>query len=285
MSQTATHPRSIAAAALIMTAVTASFYTLWKSEKRRRLRRIVRFIFLYTCGCILTWSSCNSCLRTSTLGECLEILTKRRRPFGRIYTIYLPAKQTLHFGRISNMQFLGRPIIYFHYQADLLMVHPVGRTHLQLAPSRIFTYLCTVFVTAETISSVTRSDVSAPQNPLTRVGRTRDGHDIVIRVIVIGNEGHEHLKILRKIATGEHSLYSTNHALPMFSEFQFEDIVFGFFPKVAGTLGDAYKSWPKNSVGDIVDMITQMLEVCVTAVLLLECCQIFLSRPLCIFTI
>ena len=125
MSQTATLPRSIAAAALVMTAVTASFYTLWKSEKRRRLRRIVRFIFLYTYGCILTWSSCNSCLRTSTLGECLEILTKRRRRFGKIYTIYLLAKQTLHFGRISNTQFLGRPMICFHCQVDSLMEHPI----------------------------------------------------------------------------------------------------------------------------------------------------------------
>ena len=142
-----------------------------------------------------------------------------------------------------------------------------------------------MFVTSNTISSITRSDVCAQQNPLTRVGRTRDGHDIVIRFIVIGNEGHEHLKILRKIATEEHSLYSTNHALPMFSEFQFEDIVFGFFPRVAGTLRDAYKYWAKNSVGDIVDMIMQMLEVCAIVALLLECCLIFLSRPLRIFTI
>ena len=71
----------------------------------------------------------------------------------------------------------------------------------------------------------------------------------------------------------------------MFSEFQFEDIVFGFFPRVAGTLRDAYRYWAKNSVGDIVDMIMQMLEVCPIVALLLECCLIFLSRPLRIFTI
>jgi hypothetical protein len=35
------------------------------------------------------------------------------------------------------------------------------------------------------------------KNGLSRPARTRDGLDVVIRVIVIGNEGHDHLKILR----------------------------------------------------------------------------------------
>jgi hypothetical protein len=83
-------------------------------------------------------------------------------------------------------------------------------------------------------------------------------------VIVIGNEGHDHLKILRTIATGENSLFSNNHALPMFSEFQFEDIIFGIFPKVGadgGEMVETYGDWAKNSVGDIIEMLMQMLEV------------------------
>ena len=94
-----------------------------------------------------------------------------------------------------------------------------------------------------------------------RAARTRDGLDVVIRVIVIGNEGHDHLKIIRTIATGEKSLLSTNHTLPMIMEFQFEDIVFGIFPMVGGEMLYAFGDWPNNSVGDIVDMIMQMLEV------------------------
>ena len=47
----------------------------------------------------------------------------------------------------------------------------------------------------------------------------------------------------------------------MFMEFQFEDIVFGIFPKVGGEVLDAFGFWPKNSVGDIIDMLLQMLEV------------------------
>ena len=70
------------------------------------------------------------------------------------------------------------------------------------------------------------------KNGLSRAGRKQDELDVIIRVIVIGNEGHGHLKILRTIATGENSLFSTNHhALPMFAELQFEDIIFWHFPQ------------------------------------------------------
>jgi hypothetical protein len=99
------------------------------------------------------------------------------------------------------------------------------------------------------------------KNSLSRVARTRDGLDVVVRVIVIGNEGHDHLKILRTIATGENSLFSNNHALPMFAEFQFEDIIFGIFPKVGGEMVSAFSYWANNSVGDIIEMLMQMLEV------------------------
>ena len=47
----------------------------------------------------------------------------------------------------------------------------------------------------------------------------------------------------------------------MFMEFQFEDIVFGIFPKVGAEMSDAFSFWPNISVGDIIDMLMQMLEV------------------------
>jgi hypothetical protein len=47
----------------------------------------------------------------------------------------------------------------------------------------------------------------------------------------------------------------------MVMEFQFEDVVFGIFPKVGGEMSLAFGFWPNNSVGDIVDMLMQMLEV------------------------
>ena len=50
----------------------------------------------------------------------------------------------------------------------------------------------------------------------------------------------------------------------MFAEFQFEDIIFGIFPKVGGEVLSAYDYWAKNSVGDIIEMLMQMLEVSFT---------------------
>ena len=47
----------------------------------------------------------------------------------------------------------------------------------------------------------------------------------------------------------------------MFMEFQFEDVVFGIFPMVGGETSDTFGSWPNNSVGDIIDILLQMLEV------------------------
>jgi hypothetical protein len=47
----------------------------------------------------------------------------------------------------------------------------------------------------------------------------------------------------------------------MFTEFYFDDIVFGIFPKVGTTMEDAYGFWAKNSVGDIIDMLIEESEV------------------------
>ena len=54
----------------------------------------------------------------------------------------------------------------------------------------------------------------------------------------------------------------------MFAEFQFEDIIFGIFPQVGGEIACAYGYWAKNSVGDIIEMLLQMLEVSFTFIVL-----------------
>ena len=50
----------------------------------------------------------------------------------------------------------------------------------------------------------------------------------------------------------------------MFAEFLFEDIIFGIFPKVGWEVKSAFGFWAKNSVGDIIEMLMQMLEVSFT---------------------
>jgi len=86
------------------------------------------------------------------------------------------------------------------------------------------------------------------------------GLNVVIRVAVIGNEGRQHLGILRKLARGTTCLLTENHVVPLWGEAQLEDIVFVISPYVGHSMDECYGGWPKNSVGDIVDMIIQALE-------------------------
>ncbi|CAL1711532.1 unnamed protein product [Somion occarium] len=97
-------------------------------------------------------------------------------------------------------------------------------------------------------------------NPVLRMARTKDGHDVAIRVITVNKDGHEQLNILRKVAASPSSLLSNNHTLPMLRVFEYEDITFGIFPRTAGCMEEAFDSWPKNSVGDVLNMILQALE-------------------------
>jgi hypothetical protein len=96
------------------------------------------------------------------------------------------------------------------------------------------------------------------QNPLIRALRSHGGQDVIMRVVVIGDSGRKHLDILRVLATAPQVLISANHTLPMIREAQLGHITFGVFPLVGYTL---YASWANDSVGDILDMLLQALEV------------------------
>ena len=114
------------------------------------------------------------------------------------------------------------------------------------------------------------------QNALQRPARTKEGLEVIVRVVVVGSDGHDHLKILRKIAAGENSILSNNHTLPMVAELQFEDIIFCLFPKTASAVEETYGYWVKDPVGDVLfEMIMQILsEVSLV---------FFFSRPLVIY--
>ena len=99
------------------------------------------------------------------------------------------------------------------------------------------------------------------QNPLCRAARTDSGLDVVVRVLKIGDQGQEHVEILKTIATGPLAFFSNNHTIPVLEFLDYEDIVFGVFPKVGFRVWEAYDGWPENSVGDVVDMIVQCFEV------------------------
>ena len=84
---------------------------------------------------------------------------------------------------------------------------------------------------------------------------------MVVRVVCIAEEGKDHLKLLRKLSKATRSLLIENHIVPLWGEAQFEDIVFTICPLVGHSMEDCYGCWAKNSVGDIIDMFIQALEV------------------------
>ncbi|RPD56366.1 hypothetical protein L226DRAFT_573966 [Lentinus tigrinus ALCF2SS1-7] len=100
-------------------------------------------------------------------------------------------------------------------------------------------------------------------NALTRAARARDGRDVVIRVLAIGEDGKEHVELLDMIARGPDSLLAINHSLPLLEIIELEDITFGIFPKAGWSLYLAYNFWAKSSVGDILHLFLQCLEALV----------------------
>ncbi len=102
---------------------------------------------------------------------------------------------------------------------------------------------------------------AGPQNALTRAARASDGRDVVFRVMAIGQEGREHVDLLKAFGRGPYSLISANHTLQLLDLIDLDDITFAVFPKVANSCSELYHTWAESSVGDILDMIAQCLEV------------------------
>ncbi|KZT41915.1 hypothetical protein SISSUDRAFT_1042148 [Sistotremastrum suecicum HHB10207 ss-3] len=86
--------------------------------------------------------------------------------------------------------------------------------------------------------------------------RTTDGRDVVIRLIQKGNEGAEHMNVLRTHARGEAAFHSTNHCVPLLHELFLRDMVFGVFPYL-GDRVDYPWFW---DVREAFDFIIQALE-------------------------
>jgi hypothetical protein len=97
------------------------------------------------------------------------------------------------------------------------------------------------------------------QNALSYVARRRDGLDVVVRVLTAGGQGDNHRRILKRIACGQEVLLQDNHVLPLLYELVYQDITFGIFPRVSVCMERSICSWPKNSVGDVLDMIMRAL--------------------------
>ncbi|KAI0636466.1 hypothetical protein C8Q77DRAFT_1246522 [Trametes polyzona] len=101
------------------------------------------------------------------------------------------------------------------------------------------------------------------KNPLYRPARQANGRDVMIRVLAIGERGRTHIAVLEATSMGPYAYFNDNHSVPLLDFVHFQDITFGVFPKVGFRMQEAYGSWAKNSVGDVVDMILQCVEALV----------------------
>jgi hypothetical protein len=91
--------------------------------------------------------------------------------------------------------------------------------------------------------------------------RGKDNKDYIVRVMTSGGEGHDHLRIVRRLSsTFPDNTLSNSHILPMVLEVQFQDITFGFFPKAQYPLEHVLTT-RKSTVDDMVHMVLQALEV------------------------
>ncbi|KZT41920.1 hypothetical protein SISSUDRAFT_1126085 [Sistotremastrum suecicum HHB10207 ss-3] len=86
--------------------------------------------------------------------------------------------------------------------------------------------------------------------------RTSDHRDVVIRLIRKGDDGQEHLEVLRDLARGERAFHAGNHCVPLLDELQLEDMTFAVFPFLADR---ADKPWFYD-FGEVFDFLVQALE-------------------------
>ncbi|PIL28155.1 hypothetical protein GSI_09692 [Ganoderma sinense ZZ0214-1] len=100
-------------------------------------------------------------------------------------------------------------------------------------------------------------------NALTRAARGPDAQDVVLRVLAIGEDGKEHVDLLKTVARSSWSLVNSNHTLPLLDLLALDDITFGVFPMVGYSCSEVYGGWAKSSVRDILEVIAQCLEALV----------------------
>lgn len=130
--------------------------------------------------------------------------------------------------------------------------HPEARPHV----SEFWTEVSPAWQ-ASWLTELTPSVSRTSQSPIHVAARSPTGTDVIIRIVSKGNEGHEHLKILRYLE--QHRQEAENHALPLLDTLHHEpsDSTFAVFP-VAGI----YTDLPYfHRVSEVLDMVRQVLEV------------------------
>ena len=77
----------------------------------------------------------------------------------------------------------------------------------------------------------------------------------------MGSRDREHIEILQLIGQAHYATTNTNHTLPLLELIDFQDITYGVIPKVGFSCRDITLPIHENSVGDVVDVLLQCIEV------------------------
>lgn len=96
------------------------------------------------------------------------------------------------------------------------------------------------------------------QRSIHYAARSKEGKDVVIRLVAKGEDGLEELEILRTVASPPLSTLPANHALPMLMELSKDDMRFAVFPMVSNN--GVTNPW-FSKLSEALELIDQVLEV------------------------
>lgn len=102
------------------------------------------------------------------------------------------------------------------------------------------------------------------QKPIHVPARSREGKDVLIRIVAKGEEGREHLKILRTLAR---DTSPENHALPLLAVLEKDDMAFAVFPLITANM---HLPW-YYTVAEVFQFVREVLEVRPLAHLFIQC--------------
>lgn len=115
---------------------------------------------------------------------------------------------------------------------------------------------CNSLFLPESLNIEPQPSLFVPRTGIHSAARSPSNTDVVIRIIAIGNDGQEHLDILRALAAPDAQV-PENRTVPMIAELKTGDFVLGVFPLL----------WPEamsnpwfETVRQVLDALDQVLE-------------------------
>ncbi|KAF8901325.1 hypothetical protein CPB84DRAFT_968469 [Gymnopilus junonius] len=116
------------------------------------------------------------------------------------------------------------------------------------------------FINASKREDLVHVDQFCIQNGLSHAASASDKRDFILRIITAGGQGHDHLRILKRLSSSPDIFRGTNHVLPMVDQIIFEDITIGLFPRLSCNIQEIGFPYRQTSIEDILYIVLQALE-------------------------